>query len=353
MSYLKIFTYSMILIGIYLVFRFLLPLALPFVIASVVTVFYYPLLRRLFGTGYVWKHQVLRKWLLAVAVAFLYGLCLVVCCLGVSYLCVQGKSMLLNYPFYEAKILCLLRKCCGQADMWLQMERGDSYRYISGWILKMSSNVFGQGTEMSVVSKMTSVSVDVAGKIIGILFDVIITVVVTFFLVLDYEAIRNRLCGCDMGKKICHMVMSCKETLKVYLKAQGCIMLLDGAVCTLAFYMAGQPYFLLMGPVVAVVDALPILGAGCVLIPYALYLLISGAAGKACIVGGAYVGCVLIRQITEPNMIGKRIGIHPVCTILSMYVGVKLFGVAGFLLGPVGILAARSLVAATESLKTG
>ena len=59
-----------------------------------------------------------------------------------------------------------------------------------------------------------------------------------------------------------------------------------------------------------------------------------------------YVCCVVIRQITEPKMIGNRIGMHPIYTIMSMYVGFRLFGIAGFLLGPVGVLIVHQVVEA-------
>ena len=52
----------------------------------------------------------------------------------------------------------------------------------------------------------------------------------------------------------------------------------------------------------------------------------------------------MIRQITEPKMIGKQIGLRPIYTIMSMYIGFRLFGVAGFLLGPIGVLIVRQVV---------
>ena len=121
-------------------------------------------------------------------------------------------------------------------------------------------------------------------------------------------------------------------------------MLLDSIVCTIAFCLIGQPYYVFLGPLTAVVNALPILGAGIILIPYVLYLIFTGSFGKAVIIGIACVCCVVIRQTTEPKMIGKQIGLRPIYTIMSMYVGFRLFGVAGFLLGPIGVLIVRQVV---------
>ncbi len=154
----------------------------------------------------------------------------------------------------------------------------------------------------------------------------------------EYDEIRAFLLASEIGKNVCRMVQKCKETLKAYVKAQGFIMLLDGIVCTLAFWLIEQPYFLILGPVVAVVDALPVFGAGLILLPYTLFLLLGKKPVAALVLVLAYVACVLIRQVTEPRMIGNKVGIKPLYTIASMYIGFKLFGVFGFLLGPVGLL---------------
>lgn len=344
--YRKIGIYVVAFLGVYLAFRFLLPLVVPFVIAGIVAVLYYPFLRKLFRRWDVWDGGRGKKWLLAGAVLALYVVILLMVSWLITYAFGQGKSIILNYPFYEAKFLCLMRRCCCQVDEWFRMARGSSYDYM---IHLMHAYVDGDllhNVETEIVSKVTSVSMQAAGVIFGILFQIVIVVIATFFLILDYEKIREEMLQSKLGRHMCRMITTCKGTLKTYVKAQGLIMVLDAIVCTVAFYAAGQPYFLLLGPVVAIIDALPILGAGIVLLPYTLYLLLSGAFGKALIIALAYVCCVIIRQITEPKMIGNQIGMRPIYTIMSMYVGFRLFGVVGFLLGPVGVLLVRQVAEA-------
>ena len=139
--------------------------------------------------------------------------------------------------------------------------------------------------------------------------------------------------------------------MRVYVKAQGFIMLLDGTICTLAFFLIGQPYFLVLGPVVAIVDALPVFGAGVILIPYAILLLFGGKIGNAAVLLLAYLACILVRQITEPRMVGDKVGMKPLYTIISMYVGAQLFGVFGFLLGQVGVLVVMELYRSLSSFE--
>ena len=115
------------------------------------------------------------------------------------------------------------------------------------------------------------------------------------------------------------------------------------SICIFAFFLIDQPYFLVLGPLVALVDALPFFRAGLILIPYMIILLLTKEVGKAGILLLAYLSCLLIRQITEPRMIGNKVGIKPLYTNNSMYAGYKLFGVFGFLLGPVGVLIGKEI----------
>lgn len=343
--YRKFALYAGLFIVLYLGFRFLLPLVIPFVIAGIVAVLYYPFIRKLFQKWSLWEQNTRKKkGLLAVAVLIFYAVILILCLGLIGYLCAEGKSILLNYPFYEAKALCLMKKCCCQMDIWFQMRSGACFAYLENWMDVLKESVTDRSTGIGIVSRMTAFSMQAAERFFGFVFALIVTIIATFFLILDYEQIRERLLQNDIGRNICNIVTSCKHTLKTYIKAQGRIMLLDGIVCTIAFCLIGQPYYLFLGPVTAVVDALPILGAGIILIPYTLYLIFTGSFGKAVIIGIAYVCCVVIRQITEPKMIGKQIGLRPIYTIMSMYIGFQLFGVIGFLLGPIGVLIARQVV---------
>lgn len=333
----KIIVLASLAVGIYLVFRYLLPLVLPLIIAAIVSILYYPFLRKICKKTGMWTGKK-KKWILVFAVVLFYVVIFLLIGLLGGYLLGQGQSIILNFPFYEAKLVYLLKCCCCQVDGILHVEDGASFAYMEGLIANLRSDSMSQ-----VLPKVTSYSVQMLEKIFGILFSVIITVIATFFMIQDYDGIREKMLQSEIGRNICRMITKCKDTLKAYVKAQGLIMVFDGTLCTLAFLMIGQPYFLVLGPLTAIVDALPVLGAGLILLPYAVILLLTKKIGKACILLVAYVGCLLIRQITEPKMVGGQIGLRPLYTIASMYIGFQLFGVYGFLLGPVGVLIGKEL----------
>lgn len=333
----KVVVFAALAGGIYLVFRYLLPLVLPFAIAGIVSILYYPILRKMCKKTGMWCGKK-KKWVLVFAVSLFYVMIILLIGLLGGYLFGQGQSIILNFPFYEAKIVYLVKCCCCQVDDILRVEEGVSFAYMEG----MMGNIWSDSMN-GMLPKVTVYSVQMASKIFGILFSVIITVIATFFMIQDYDGIREKMLQSEIGRNICRVITKCKDTLKAYVKAQGLIMLLDGILCTFAFLLIGQPYFLVFGPLVAIVDALPVLGAGLILLPYTVILLLKKEIGKACILLFTYLGCLLIRQIIEPKMVGGQIGMRPLYTIISMYAGVKLFGIYGFLLGPVGVLIGKEL----------
>lgn len=336
----KVLVCIVIALGIYLSFRFLLPLVIPFVIAGIVSIIYYPFLRKCFRNLESWSGKK-KKLFLVFSVTILYLVILLLFfCMG-SYLIRQGQSLFLNFPFYQAKAIYLIKSCCCQMDAFLHMEDGIIFSYIED----IAGNIWADPM-LGMLPKVTSYSVQMARQLFQLFFEVFITVIATFFMVQDYEKLREKMLQTEVGRNICGVITKCKEALKTYIKAQGLIMLLDGILCTLAFWVIGQPYYPVLGPLVAIVDALPVLGAGLVLIPYIIILLLMKELGKAGILFLAYLGCLLIRQLTEPKMIGNKVGMRPLYTIISMYVGFRLFGIPGFLLGPVGVLIGKELYTA-------
>ena len=319
-------------IAIYIMFRFFLPMVFPFVVAGVVSTLYYPFLRKLYKDSEIWNGGK-KKWLLMVSVVCLYVIILLLILWIGGYLFGQGHSIWLNFPFYQARAVCFVKNCCCQIDILLRMEDGACFAYMESMIGKIDAE-----TVSALLPKVTTYSVQMAGRIFNIVFEIIKAIIATFFMIQDYEQIRKKMLESEWGRNVCRVIATSKETLKIYIRAQGLILLLDGTVCTLAFLLIKQPYAWVLGLLTALVDALPVLGAGLILWPYIVILLVAGQIGKAGVVLLAYLGCLLIRQITEPRMIGSKVGMRPLYTIFSMYVGFRLFGIFGFLLGPVGVL---------------
>lgn len=91
----------------------------------------------------------------------------------------------------------------------------------------------------------------------------------------------------------------------------------------------------LVALIIAFVDFLPVLGTGIVIIPWALISAFSGNTGLALGLAVLYIVLALVRNFLEPKIVSKQIGINPLFTLFSMYLGLKLFGGVGLLLFPI------------------
>ncbi len=100
---------------------------------------------------------------------------------------------------------------------------------------------------------------------------------------------------------------------------------------------------LLIALLIALVDVLPVLGAGTVLIPWAIITLVLGNTKLALSLALLYVIILFVRQLIEPKVLGKQIGVHPLFTLAGMYIGLRLWGVAGMFIGPLSIVALKYL----------
>ena len=88
---------------------------------------------------------------------------------------------------------------------------------------------------------------------------------------------------------------------------------------------------------IAVFDILPILGTGGILLPWAAVLFVMGNKPLAAGILILYVIITVIRNIVEPKIVGKQIGLHPLVTLMAMFLGLKTFGIIGMIVLPVSL----------------
>lgn len=135
---------------------------------------------------------------------------------------------------------------------------------------------------------------------------------------------------------------------KAYLKTQGCTLALTIAVCSAGLWLLGSPYYIILGILIGFLDALPVIGTGTVLLPWALVLAAGGQWGRAAGLAVLYLVCYFLREFLEARIMGNEIGLTPLESLAAIYVGWQLFGFLGFILGPVGLILIEDLVDAAE-----
>ena len=135
-----------------------------------------------------------------------------------------------------------------------------------------------------------------------------------------------------------------RRTLGRWLKAQAILLLLTFAELTAAFLLLRIDYALLLALAIAVIDALPILGTGTVLLPWALYDLLTGAVSRGVGLAVTYAAVTVLRSCIQPKLLGDQLGLHPLAALASIYIGWKAWGVWGMLTFPILAITGKQLL---------
>ena len=142
-------------------------------------------------------------------------------------------------------------------------------------------------------------------------------------------------------RRVLAVVRKLKDTLGSWLQAQLKLMTVTFLLLTAGFLILRVDYPLLFGLAIALIDALPVLGSGTILIPWGLMQFLRGqtflGVGLLCLYGAA----ALTRTALEPRMLGKQMGLDPLLTLLALYAGYHFLGILGMILFPIGALLAR------------
>ena len=196
---------------------------------------------------------------------------------------------------------------------------------------------------------------NLAGKILNLLKNIpsmliwLFTAVFTTFFLLKEEDGITSFSKNFFGEKLCSFFIKAKKSfLSVafsYLKAQ---LIIEGIIFVIllaGFFILDIKYAFLGAFATTLVDAIPILGTGAVLIPMAIINFIIGNKSLGWGLFALYGASLLARQLCEPKIIGSKLGIHPLATIFAMYSGMKIFGIAGLIFGPIVAIFMKTLLA--------
>lgn len=239
----------------------------------------------------------------------------------------------------------------------LKIQYEDLYKqglnFLSGMPKTVTDGIYQIGLEF--IGKITQVINGLINSIVNfvlffpnLIIYIIVTFLATLFLVTDRRTIARHLQEIFPGKlvkKISAVVLACFRTLGKYLKAQCIIICITFMELFIAFLILNQPYPLLLALLVAVIDALPILGTGTVLLPWAVYSAITGNLGLGIGLLVTYIVITVVRQLVEPRIVSSNLGVHPFLTLIAMYIGFKIFGLFGLIVGPVVMIIYKNVFA--------
>lgn len=182
---------------------------------------------------------------------------------------------------------------------------------------------------------------DFAKAIPSVFIGVIIFILSVYFMVVDHKKVSNavhRMLGPKMLQRVGTVKKESKKYLSGYIKAQFTIMCITFLVMLIELSLAEVGYSLLIAVSTAFFDALPVFGSGLILWPLAVINFIGGNIKNGIMMIVAYVSVFITRHLVEPKLVSSKMGMNPLLTLMAMYVGYRIWGIIGIILGTVILL---------------
>lgn len=186
-----------------------------------------------------------------------------------------------------------------------------------------------------------------AGKLPSALVFTVVFLMTVYFLSYDSKGFRTeikRFIPKDKIDKLRHVRKILGKACGGYIKAQLIIMTVVFAILLTGFIILDVELSFLLALAISILDAIPVLGTGMILNPWAFICLIQGNVSRALGLVCLYGIVLVVRHFIEPKVLSGQLGIHPIITLASMYAGLKLIGVIGMILGPLAALIIINLI---------
>jgi len=134
------------------------------------------------------------------------------------------------------------------------------------------------------------------------------------------------------------VLISLRKSVFGFLRAQLLLSVVTYAICFVGLMVIGTGYPLAISLLIVIVDILPVLGTGSVLVPWAAYQLVTGDLFTGIGLLLLFIVITVVRRIIEPKILGDAVGISALSALISLYVGYELVGVIGVFLGPIVVI---------------
>lgn len=318
---------------VYLAFRYALPLLLPFLVAYVVSLLIRPVANKLASRTRIGRGVCSVILLLVVFGLGGWGLWVG----SVRLITELGnlvERLLSDGGIFDAlDSLMLWAEGIGARLGLFQVSEEGSAQAFYDAVMQMVGNMLS-----SLASRLPDLATSLFSALPSVLFFLVVSVVACFYFCTDGVSITRTL-GSFLPSKWQQKLPRVKENLRdvfrKYIKAYGILLALTFALLLVGFWMLRVEYAFLLAFLIALADLLPVIGVGTILIPWGIVMLLQKQfyLGFGLLI--LYLVISLIRQVAEPKVLGKSLGLHPLLTLFATYVGFSLFGLFGMILAPV------------------
>lgn len=338
-KYLRIFVNLIFAIGVALFLVFVVPKLLrffgPFVVGWIVSMIANPLVKFLES-----KVKLLRKHSSAIIIIIVIAAIMGVLYLIFSVLFREAKQLAGDLP----NIVKQLEIQLNNISVKIQDISNNMPQSVQQFIDNILENINENLTEFEPRIDLFTISgaSNLAQNIASFFLDLIITILSAYFFIVKRDeilALFKKFLPNSVVKGWNFIYNNFTKAVGGYFKAQFKIMIVLTVIMFIGFEILRVSYSILLALAIAFLDFLPVFGTGAVLWPWALIDMLSGNYFRAIGLVVIYLICQIVKQVLQPKMVGDSIGISPLSTLIFLYIGYKLKGVIGMIIGvPVGMV---------------
>lgn len=329
----------LIIIGLILTFKLSI-FYMPFLIAFIISLVMEPGIKLLMN-----KLKLSRKISAIIIFIITFGTIIGLLIWGITTIVSESTHLLVGFNEYYDKIYNQIQNIISRFDF--------SKLNIPTEVLDIA-----QDTVFSMLQKVSQIAQEFLNNLLKIVTGIptfaiyfVVTILALYFICTDkiymLDELEHHLPEKWMKKITIHLKKIIK-TLGGYLKAQVILILISFVISVIGLYIInfsieniGYPLLIALG--IGFVDALPILGSGTVMVPWAVISALNGKLNLGIAIVVLWIIMSVVRQFIEPRIVSGNIGIHPIFTIAAMYTGFKLIGVIGMFVGPIVLIILKNI----------
>ena len=320
-------------LGLYAVLRWLFPLAAPFLIALLLVYLNMPWVKKVQKRTGVRREILLGGALFLLAFLLVFGIC-GLASWGTAHAAQIGSGA----AELQQQMYGTLHDCCA----WMEEKFGLAAQETEQNILQKTAEL-AERMKGEFLPEAAKQSVEYFKELLGAAAFVGITFLAALLICRDFDGLAAMAEEDGILSQLWAFLEKMIHLAGGYLKAQLMIMAAVSCVAAVGLLLARVKGAALLGLLAGLLDALPFIGTGIVLLPAALWQALQGnwwsAAGAVLV----YVACIAARELLEPKLLGKQLGVLPVVMLFAVYAGVKAFGVGGIFLGPLYVVILKAL----------
>ncbi len=314
--------------AVYGAFRFLLPLVIPFLLSWGLAVLLRPSAKKIsevcrIPIGIVGMAECAVLIVLAGMGIYMVG----------RKLCAEASLLVDAIPVWIEKLDSWLTGGCHRLEVGLSLPDECLVRLMREMLRDVMRSI-----RVGAMPYLMSNSVSVFQCMMGIAVLAVLIFISSGLALKELPVWKKRIRRSFLAEEAALIGARLSLVVRAYFKTQFVIITLIALLCMLVFWFMKNPYYILAGIAVGILDALPILGTGTVLIPWAVLLLVRRQWERGLLLLLLYVICYFLREYLEARWMGEQVGLSPLENLIAIYVGLQLFGIWGVVLGPIGVL---------------